>query len=97
MATLFFCVYQDMEDQEIILLVAGLLISVLGYFLKKESAKMAETESRVSELEVTLAKNEVRDSERWKQSQRLLEERRKDVRKIFDILQSDGIGSKKPN
>lgn len=84
-----------MEYNEIILFAIGVITSIIGYFLKREAKSLQDLEERVSKLEIVLTKNEVRDTERWKQTERLLEERRCDIRKIFDILQSDGIGRNK--
>ena len=77
-----------MEWHSYIFLGVGVAISVLGFFLKKEAQKQAELDRRVKELEISLAKNGVLDRERWKQADKLLEDRREDIRKIYDILQS---------
>jgi len=76
-----------MEYNEFVLLGIGTAISVLGFFLKKESVRLKDLEAKVSELEITLAKNGVRDSERWTQTCKRLEDRRMDVRKLYDIVQ----------
>jgi hypothetical protein len=75
-----------MEFDSYIFLGVGVAISVLGFFLKKEARKAAELESRLASLEVLWAKNEARDSERWIQANKLLEDRRDDVRNIYDKL-----------
>lgn len=66
----------------------GIAISVLGFFLKKEAAKHAQSEQKISELEILLATNEVRDVERWKVATKLLEDRRSDIKNIFKKLES---------
>jgi hypothetical protein len=76
-----------MEYNEFVLLGIGTAISVLGFFLKKESVRLKELEDKVSELEITLVKNGVRDVERWDQTSRGLEDRREDVRKLYDLVQ----------
>jgi uncharacterized membrane protein YgaE (UPF0421/DUF939 family) len=76
-----------MEYNEFVLLGIGTAISVLGFFLKKESVRLKELEDKVSELEITLVKNGVRDVERWDQTSRALEDRRADVRKLYDLVQ----------
>jgi len=49
---------------------------VLGFFLKREVRKAAELDDRIKNLDVLMAKNEVRDSERWKVCNNVLEDRR---------------------
>ena len=72
-----------MEFDGYIFLGVGVAISVLGFFLKKEATKSAENDKRISTLEVLLAKNEVRDSERWKVCHKVLEDRRDDIKTLF--------------
>ncbi len=61
-------------------------LSVLGFFLKREARKSQENEQRISTLEVLLAKNEVRDSERWKVCHKVLEDRRDDIKTLFSEI-----------
>tara|TARA_B100000085_G_scaffold200835_1_gene184357 strand:+ start:509 stop:748 length:240 start_codon:yes stop_codon:yes gene_type:complete len=75
-----------MEYNEYILIGLGIFISVIGYFLKRENRRLEELESLVNEINVILAKNDVRDSERWHSINKRLEDRRMDIRKIYDIL-----------
>ena len=75
-----------MEFHSYIFLGVGVAISVLGFFLKKESKKQAELEDRVKDLEVSWAKNEARDQERYNQHEKLLEDRRDDCRKLYDLI-----------
>ena len=42
----------------------------------------------INEINVTLAKNEVRDRERWMSTDKRLEDRRQDVRKLYDLVQN---------
>ena len=77
-----------MEFHNYIFLGVGVAISVLGFFLKKEARKTEEMTQRVGTLEIMLAKNEVRDCERWKVAHKLMEDRRNDVIKIYDKLDS---------
>jgi hypothetical protein len=65
----------------------GVALSVLGFFLKKEARKSQENDRRIGTLEILLAKNEVRDCERWKVAHKLFEDRRNDVVKIYDKLE----------
>ena len=66
-----------------IFLGVGVAISVLGFFLKKESKKTDEVASRISTVEMLVAKNDVRDAERWKVANKLMEDRREDVKALY--------------
>ena len=78
-----------MEYNEFILIGIGTAISVLGYFLKRENKRLEAVELLVNQINVTLAKNEVRDSERNKSMEKRLEDRRADVRKLYDLVQKN--------
>jgi|TARA_R110000823_G_scaffold23696_5_gene70453 hypothetical protein len=78
-----------MEYNEYILVGIGTAISVIGYFLKKESKQLQELKEEISGLQITLAKNGVRDSERWTSTNKRLEDRRVDVRKLYDLVQKN--------
>jgi len=67
----------------------GVFLSIIGYFLKRENQRIQAIESLVNEINLTLAKNEVRDSERWQQTNKRLEDRRMDIRKIYDLIQNN--------
>lgn len=75
-----------MEVEKIILVALGMMVSMVAFFLKKESLKVDRLSKRVQHMEIDLAKNSARDSERWTQATKLLEDRRTDVIKIFDKL-----------
>jgi hypothetical protein len=79
-------VYDTMEIEEIILIALGMTVSVVAFFLKKESLKVDRLNKRVQQMEIDLAKNSARDCERWIQTTKLLEDRRIDIIKIFDQL-----------
>ncbi len=76
-----------MNLSEYVLIGIGTAISVIGYFLKRENRKLDALEKKVSDINVTLEKNEVRDKERWEQTSKRLEDRRTDVRKLYDLVQ----------
>jgi len=78
-----------MEYNEFILIGIGTAISVIGYFLKRENKRLESLEELVNKINVTLAKNEVRDSERYRSIEKRLEDRRMDVRKLYDLIQSN--------
>ena len=61
-------------------------LSVLGFFLKREARKSEEADKRIGKLEMLLAKNDVRDCERWQVANKLMEDRRNDVQKLFDLV-----------
>jgi hypothetical protein len=74
---------------EYIFIGIGACFSIIGYFLKRENKRLEQMESLINSINLTLAQNEVRDSERWTQTEKRLEDRRTDVRKIYDIIQKN--------
>jgi|TARA_R110001583_G_scaffold8965_17_gene42371 hypothetical protein len=78
-----------MEYNEFILIGIGTAISVLGYFLKRENKRLEGIELLVNQINVTLAKNEVRDYERNGSIEKRLEDRRRDIRKLYDLVQKN--------
>ena len=77
-----------MEISEYILIGVGTCLSVLGYFLKKESRRLTDVKHKLEEITIKLAQNDVRDTERWNQTDKRLEDRRTDVRKLYDMVQN---------
>lgn len=75
-----------MEVEKIVLIALGMMVSMVAFFLKKESIKVDRLSKRIQQMEIDLAKNTARDSERWNQATKLLEDRRVDVIKIFEKL-----------
>ena len=78
----------DMEIKEIIIMAIGTMVSVIAFYLKRESMKVERLSSELRRIEIDLAKNCARDTERWEQTQKLLEDRRTDVVKIFEKINS---------
>ena len=76
-----------MEITEVIFVALGLMVSIVAFFLKKESNRVDNLSGKLRQIEIGLAKNEARDSERWVQIQKLLEDRRLDSIKIFEKLE----------
>ena len=76
-----------MAYNEFILIGIGTAISVIGYFLKRENKRLEEMEDLINKINVTLAKNEVRDTEINKSVEKRLEDRRNDIRKLYDLVQ----------
>ena len=78
-----------MEINEYVFVGIGACFSIIGYFLKRENKRLEGMEKLINEINVTLAKNEVRDFERYNSIEKRLEDRRMDVRKIYDIIQNN--------
>jgi len=78
-----------MEIKEIIMMVIGAMVSVIAFYLKRESLKVERLQNELRAMEIDLAKNDARDSERWIQIQKLLEDRRIDSIKIFDQINKE--------
>jgi len=74
-------------SQNYIFLGVGVAISVLGFFLKKEARKTQQMDEKLQELGLKIEKNDVRDSERWRNANKLLEDRREDVKALFSKLE----------
>ena len=76
------CVPNGMQYNEFILIG-------IGYFLKRENKRLEAVELLVNQINVTLAKNEVRDFERNGSIEKRLEDRRLDIRKLYDLVQKN--------
>jgi len=75
-----------MEIKEIIIMAIGTMVSVIAFYLKRESLKVERLSNELRKIEIDLAKNGARDCERWEQTQKLLEDRRQDIVKIFEKI-----------
>jgi uncharacterized membrane-anchored protein YhcB (DUF1043 family) len=75
-----------MEIEKIIILGIGAMVSIIAFYLKRESIKIEKVSTKLREIEVSLAKNGARDAERWDQTSKLLEDRRQDIHKIYEKL-----------
>ena len=67
-----------------VFLGVGAALSVLGFFLKKQAGQTVALEEKLRILEVKMAKNCALDAERWKQTNKLLEDRRADAITLYD-------------
>tara|TARA_B100002019_G_scaffold110270_1_gene94823 strand:+ start:318 stop:551 length:234 start_codon:yes stop_codon:yes gene_type:complete len=76
-----------MNINEMIMIAMGAMISIIAFFIKKEKARVENLSRKLRHIEIDLAKNGARDSERWIQTQKLLEDRRTDVVRIFEKLE----------
>lgn len=81
-----FCVLVSMELTEIMFIAIGCMLSIVAFFLKKESQKVERLNEKLRSVEIMLAKNGAKDAERWVQTTKLLEDRRQDVIKIYEFL-----------
>lgn len=75
-----------MEIKEIIMMAIGAMVSIIAFYLKRESIKIEKLSIKLREIEIDLAKNSARDEERWDQSSKLLEDRRHDIHRIYEKL-----------
>ena len=75
-----------MEINELIMIGMGTMVSIVAFYLKRESLKVEKISSKMRRMEVDLAKNDARDCERWVQIQKLLEDRRHDIMRIYETL-----------
>lgn len=75
-----------MEIKEIVLMVIGAMVSIVAFYLKKESAKISKLSDSLRRIQIKLAENEARDTERWNQTSKLLEDRRQDIVKLYEKL-----------
>ncbi len=76
-----------MEMTEYIFIGIGACFSIIGYFLKRENKRLEDMEDLVQKININIAKNDVRDNERWTQVEKSLEDRRQDIRKLYDLVQ----------
>jgi hypothetical protein len=75
-----------MEIKEIIMMAIGAMVSIIAFYLKRESIKIEKLSTKLREIEISLAKNGARDEERWDQTTKLLEDRRQDAIKIYEKI-----------
>jgi len=83
------------EYSEYVIVGIGVALSTLGFFLKKEHARLTALEGHLTEVQMTLVRNETRDDERWQELTKSLtriegdlEKRRTAEIKLFDLVQA---------
>lgn len=76
----------QVDPDKLVMLVIGLIVSIIAYFIKKESNKLTRLGEDVRKLQNGLTKNECKDSERWYWIQKNLEDRRNDCIKLYDMI-----------
>jgi len=77
-----------MEYNEYVLIGIGTAISVISFFLKRENQRLVAMEKLINEINLILSRNDALDKERWASANKRLEDRREDIRKLYDIVQS---------
>lgn len=75
-----------MEYSDIIIAIIGIGISVIAFFLKKESRRVDRMEKAILEIQKNLTRNNCRDDERWHWVDKNMEDRRNDIRKLYDMI-----------
>ena len=76
-----------MEINEIVIVSLGLMVSIVAFYLKKESTKIGKLGDSLRRIQIKLAENEARDTERWNQTSKNLEDRRQDIIKLYEKLE----------
>jgi len=71
-----------MEYSPLIFLGMGAAISILGFFLKRIKEDVDVVKSRNTRLEV----NAARDFERIKYLEKITEDRREDIKRIYEVI-----------
>jgi len=79
-----------MEGQDYLIAVLGAVISILGWFVRREvlrvEHKLQLLKEQVKELQIEWQINDTRDRERWRWIDKNMEDRRQDIRKLFDSI-----------
>jgi predicted Holliday junction resolvase-like endonuclease len=76
----------EVDPDKLVMMVIGLIVSIIAYFIKKESNKLSRLGEDVRELQNGLTKNECKDSERWYWINKNMEDRRNDCIKLYDMV-----------
>ncbi len=71
-----------MEVSSLIFVGLSVAVSVLGFFLKRIKEDVDVVKSRNARLEV----NAARDCERIKNLEKLTEDRREDIKRIYEVI-----------
>ena len=74
------------DPDKLVMVVIGLIVSMIAYFIKKESNKLTKLGDDVRKLQTDLVKNTCKDEERWYWINKHLEDRREDCRKLYDLV-----------
>jgi hypothetical protein len=76
----------EINPEKLVLIVIGLIVSIITYFIKRESAKLDRLGQDVRKIDKELTNNSCQDKERWYWINKNLEDRREDVRKLYDLI-----------
>lgn len=78
-------------DRDYIMIAIGLAIGMIGWFLKREINRVdrhiTNIKERMRDSEMDQVANDTRDKERWKWIEKNMEDRRQDIRKLYDMVQ----------
>lgn len=74
------------DPDKLFLIIIGLIISIISYYIKRESSKLQELGKELRSLQNELTKNTCKDTERWYWISKHLEDRREDCRKLYDLV-----------
>tara|TARA_R110002167_G_scaffold45427_1_gene136489 strand:- start:652 stop:909 length:258 start_codon:yes stop_codon:yes gene_type:complete len=76
-------------EREVIMIAVGLAIAAIGWFIKREivrvETKIIDLKEKMREMELAQLANDTRDRERWRWIDKNMEDRRQDIRKLYDI------------
>ena len=75
-----------MDYSNYVFIGIGVALSVVGFFLRRTKEAVDNCERHNKDLMLAVARNQ----ERVKHIEKLLEDRRQDVRKLFDIISRNG-------
>lgn len=76
----------SIDPDKLVMVVIGLIISIIAYFIKKESNKLTKLGDDVRKLQTDIVRNTTKDEERWYWIRKNLEDRRDDCKKLFEML-----------
>ena len=76
----------EIDPDKLVMVVIGLIVSMITYFIKKESSKLTRLGDDVRKLQTDMVKNTCKDDERRYWINKHLEDRREDCRKLYDLI-----------
>lgn len=73
----------EINPEKLILVVIGLIVSMITYFIRKESKKLQDLGDDVRRLEKELVRNTCKDAERWYWINKNLDNRKQDCKELL--------------
>ena len=77
-------------EREFILIAIGVVIGAIGWFIKREITrvenKITDLREKMRDVELGHQSNDTRDQERWRWIDKNMEDRRQDIRKLYDAV-----------